>query len=345
MLRNRIFVFSVVVIVGLGAGGSWLIWAPNTPSFDGDRALHIPRGSVFVNVVDSLESRELIKYSWSFRLVAHATGWKDQIKAGHYVFSSGESNFSLLQTIRKGLQTPVSLRIPAGSRRDRIASSAAANMAFDADDFMAALSDTALATSLGTDTLHLFSYMLPDTYSFYWLTEATDVVRRIKREFDEFYEKEATSNATTLGLTRDEVVSLAAIVEWETRVNEEKSRVAGVYLNRLRRHWPLQADPTVQYALIELEGGRRRLFFRDYRINHPYNTYLYQGLPPGPITNPSRSSLIKTAQAEKHDYMFFVASPNGGHTFNVDLRSHNRDANILRRYLAQRRRERANAED
>lgn len=345
MGKIQIFVFSILVVFGLGAGGSWILWAPNTPSFDGDRALHIPRGSILVNVVDSLESRELIKYSWTFRLVAHATGWKDQIKAGHYVFSSGESNFSLLQTLRKGLQTPVSLRIPAGSRRDRIARAAAANMAFDAEDFMVALGDTALATSLGTDTLHLFSFMLPDTYSFYWLTEATEVVRRIKREFDEFYEKEATSEASTNGLSRDEVVSLAAIVEWETDVNEEKSRVAGVYLNRLQRNWPLQADPTVQYALIELEGGKRRLLYRDYKIDHPYNTYLYQGLPPGPITNPSRSSLTKTAQAEEHDYMFFVASPDGGHSFNVDLRSHNRDANILRRYLAQRRRDKANAED
>ncbi len=345
MRKSRIFVFSIVIIIGLGAGGSWLLWAPNTPSFDGDRTLHIPRGSIFVNVVDSLESRELIKYSWTFRLVAHATGWKDQIKAGHYVFSSGKSNVSLLQTLRRGLQTPVSLRIPAGSRRDRVARSAAANMAFEAEDFMAALGDTALATSLGTDTLHLFSYMLPDTYSFYWLTEATEVVRRIKREFDEFYEKEAAREASIRGLSRDEVVSLAAIVEWETRVIEEKSRVAGVYLNRLRRHWPLQADPTVQYALIELEDGVRRLFYRDYKIDHPYNTYLYQGLPPSPITNPSRSSLIKTAQAEEHDYMFFVASPDGGHSFNVDLRGHNRDADVLRRYLAQRRREQANAED
>ena len=345
MRKSRIFVFSIVIIIGLGAGGSWLLWAPNTPSFDGDRTLHIPRGSIFVNVVDSLESRELIKYSWTFRLVAHATGWKDQIKAGHYVFSSGKSNVSLLQTLRRGLQTPVSLRIPAGSRRDRVARSAAANMAFEAEDFMAALGDTALATSLGTDTLHLFSYMLPDTYSFYWLTEATEVVRRIKREFDEFYEKEAASEASIRGLSRDEVVSLAAIVEWETRVIEEKSRVAGVYLNRLRRHWPLQADPTVQYALIELEDGVRRLFYRDYKIDHPYNTYLYQGLPPSPITNPSRSSLIKTAQAEEHDYMFFVASPDGGHSFNVDLRGHNRDADVLRRYLAQRRREQDNAED
>ncbi len=335
---RRILLLTLSMGVLIGAGVAWLLWSPNMPPFEGDRSLHIPRGSSFVDVVDSLESRQLVKQLWTFRLVAHTTGWKDQMKAGHYVFPSGKSNVHLLQTLRKGLQTPVSVRIPAGSRRSWIARSAAANMAFAPEDFLAALRDTTLASELDTDTLRLFSYMLPETYQFYWLTEADDVVRHIKKEFDKFFENELTDEASKRNLTRDQVVSLAAIVEWETSVDAEKSRVAGVYLNRLRKRWPLQADPTVQYALIELEGNRRRLFYRDYRIRHSYNTYLYRGLPPGPITNPSPSSLRATAAAEDHNFMFFVASPDGGHSFNVDLRSHNRDATILRRYLAERRR-------
>ncbi len=341
MYRILLFVLSMGILLGTGA--IWLLWSPNTLPFEENMSLHIPRGSTFSSVVDSLQNRQLLQRIWTFRLVGQATGWKDQMKAGHYVFSSGASNVHLLQTLRKGLQTPVSVRIPAGSRRDRIARSAAANMAFTADDFLTALRDSALASELSTDTLHLFSYMLPETYQFYWLTEADDVVRQIKKEFDHFFERELASEASDRNLTHDQVVSLAAIVEWETNVDAEKSRVAGVYLNRLQKRWPLQADPTVQYALIELEGNRRRLFYRDYRIRHPYNTYLYRGLPPGPITNPSPSSLRATAAAEDHDFMFFVASPDGGHSFNVDLRGHNRDAAKLRRYLAERRRTQAGA--
>ncbi len=341
MYRILFFVLSMGILLGTGA--TWLLWSPNTLSFEGNRALHIPRGSTFSSVVDSLQNRQLLQRIWTFRLVGQATGWKDQMKAGHYVFSSGASNVHLLQTLRKGLQTPVSVRIPAGSRRDWIARGAATNMAFTADDFLTSLRDSALASELSTDTLHLFSYMLPETYQFYWLTEADDVVRHIKKEFDQFFERELASEASDRNLTHDQVVSLAAIVEWETNVDAEKSRVAGVYLNRLQKRWPLQADPTVQYALIELEGNRRRLFYRDYRIRHPYNTYLYRGLPPGPITNPSPSSLRATAAAEDHDFMFFVASPDGGHSFNVDLQGHNRDAAKLRRYLAERRRRQTSA--
>ncbi len=333
----------VVLFIGIGAFASWILWLPNTPPLEDQRSLHLPRYSSFSDVVDSLQSRGIVKHLWTLQLVAHATGWKDQVKAGHYLFSSPQSNVTMLQILRKGLQTPVSLRIPEGSRRDRIARTAAENMAFEPYDFIAALRDTAFAASLGTDTLHLFSYMLPETYQFYWLTDAEDVIRHVKREFDSTYDRELASEARKRNLTRDEVVSLAAIVEWETNINSEKSRVAGVYLNRIRKQWPLQADPTVQYALIELEGNVRRLLYRDYRIRHPYNTYLYRGLPPGPITNPSLSSLKATASAEEHDYMFFVANPSGGHSFNVDLRGHNRDAAILRRYLAERRRQHSSA--
>ncbi len=332
MRRFLFLTLGVGILTGIVA--AWILWAPNTPSFEGNQSLHIPRGSSYSDVIDSLQSRQLLTNVRSFHVLAHTTGWKDQIKAGHYVFSSGQSNVHVLQTLRRGLQTPVSVRIPAGSWKSRIARIAAANMAFEAEDFLDALRDTALASELNTDTLHLFSYMLPETYEFYWLTEADDVVRHIKKEFDMFFERELVDFANERNLTRDQLISLAAIVEWETNVDSEKSRVAGVYLNRLRRRWPLQADPTVQYALIELEGNRRRLFYRDYRMRHSYNTYLYRGLPPGPITNPSPSSLRATAVAEDHDFMFFVASPNGGHSFNVDLRSHNRDAAKLRRYLA-----------
>jgi len=324
--------------VAISAFLAWIVLIPNRSPISGEKSLYIPQESSFEDVVDSLNSQELLDHVWSFRVLAYTTGWNQQMKAGYYVFSSPQSNLQLLQTLRKGLQTPVLLRIPEGSRRDRIARVAATNMAFEPEDFLKALRDTSLAASLNTDTLHLFSYMLPETYSFYWLTDARDVIVRIKREFDDFYDRELSVDASARNMTPNEVLSLAAIVEWETNVDSEKHTIAGVYLNRLQKNWPLQADPTIQFALIELEGNVRRLFFRDYRIQHPYNTYLYQGLPPGPITNPSPITLKATAGAEDHDYMFFVASPNGGHSFNTNLRGHHRDAIKWRRHMAERRR-------
>ena len=336
--------FGLILLLSLGGTSAWIVWGNNTRTYDGERALHLPPEITFDAVTDSLITRGILRVRWPFEILARVAGWEDQIKAGHYTFNAGQSNKRILGKLRAGLQTPVKVRIPAGSRPDRIARIAARNMVFTPDDFLTALKDPELAKELNTDTLHLFSYMLPDTYHEYWLTDARTVVKRIKREFDIFYKRNLAEYAARKNLEADEVTSLAAIVEWETNVDHEKGKIAGVYLNRLQKLWPLQADPTVQFALIELEGGKRRLFIRDYRIKHPYNTYQFRGLPPGPVTNPSKSSLEATARAEDHDFMFFVAKPSGGHAFNSTLSGHNRDAAKLHRFLRERRRAEAAAE-
>lgn len=335
------------IAVGLLSGGlvAWIVWGANTRAHPEARGIHLPPGTGLSEAADSLISRNILRRRWPFVMLAKSTSWGDQIKAGYYTFSATQSNKAVLDKLRFGLQTPVRVRIPAGSRPERIASVAARHMAFSAEDFLAALKSPELASSLGTDTLHLFTYMLPDTYYEFWLTDAQSVVRRIKREFDLYFTTDLSQQDAELDLSVEEVVNLAAIVEWETNLNEEKSLIAGVYLNRLRRQWPLQADPTVQYALIELEGGKRRLLFRDYRIDHPYNTYRFRGLPPSPVTNPTRSSLESTVHASTHDYMFFVAKPGGGHAFNATLQGHNRDAAVLRRYLREKQRAEAAAEE
>ena len=347
MTRRIVAFLLALTITGLLAGGIavWMIWGQNTLTLHDERGVHLPPGTTLSAAADSLSSQVILHRRWSFLALAQATGWGDQIKAGHYTFTGGESNKAILDKLRFGLQSPVRVMIPAGSYPERIARFASRNMAFSADDFLDALKNPELAGTLGTDTLHLFTYMLPDTYLEYWLTDAESVVRRIKREFDQYYARHLSGPAAELNLEVNEVVSLAAIVEWETNVDEEKSQIAGVYLNRLRQQWPLQADPTVQYALMEIEGGKRRLFYRDYRIDHSYNTYRFRGLPPGPVTNPSRSSLKSTVHASQHDYMFFVAKPGGGHTFNATLRGHNRDAAVLRQHLRRRRQAEAAADE
>ncbi len=331
------------MLLGLGlaaAGvGYWIILAPNTPVYTGERSVKIPPGSSFEAAVDSLESTGILGASRTFRWMAKATGWGGQIKAGHYSVESGASNYDLLNTLRKGLQSPIRLTIPPGTRPEVAAAVAGRDMYFSTDEFEAALRDSALAAELGTDTRHLFGYLQPETYHFYWLTPAPTVVRKIKQEFDRFYTDAMKAGADSLGLTTDEVVRMASIVEWETSIEEEKPRVAGVYLNRLRIGMPLQADPTVQYAVLEQEGQKRRLLFQDYNISHPYNTYQFRGLPPGPLTNPARSSIRAVVQPEKHDYLYFVATGNGGHTFSRTLAEHNRAAQQYRQTRDRRIRE------
>lgn len=341
MRKTLLIVGAILFIIATAAGliGYQMIFGSNTTGFEGERSVKLPPGSTFEAVADSLESADILRSRTTFELLGRATGWASQVKAGHYTFKEGASNYQLLDVIRKGLQAPVRLTIPPGSRPEVVAAVASKAMAFPREEFVEALNDTTLAAELGTDTRHLFGYMLPDTYHFYWLTDARTVVKRIANQFEQFYDSEIKAAADSLGLDRGQVVTLASIIDWETALNEEKPRVAGVYLNRLRVGMPLQADPTVQYVVMQQEGKKRRLLYEDLRINSPYNTYQFQGLPPGPITNPPRSSLLAVAHAEQHDLWYFVANGDGGHIFSRTHAEHSRAAQRYYDLMRERRRQ------
>ena len=329
---------AVLILLLLAGGLAWIALAPNTPAYEGTRGVKIPRAASFEQVVDSLQAAGILRHRVSFVWLARLTGWHRQIKAGYYTFEAGASNYHLLSVLRRGLQTPVRVTIPPGSRPEVVAAVVCRALACAPDSLLAALRDSSLAAELGTDTLHLFGRLLPDTYFFYWLADPRTVIRRVHQHFLDFFTPERRARADSLGLTIDEVVTLASIVEWEAGP-EERPRVAGVYLNRLRRGMPLQADPTVQYAVLQREGQKRRLLFADYQVDHPYNTYRFRGLPPGPITNPSLGAIDAVLYAERHDYLYFVADGEGGHVFSRTFREHVRAANRYRRLMEQRRRQ------
>ncbi len=346
MRKILIFAGVGILLVGaiVGATGYWVAYSVNTVSYDGIRTVKIPPSAPFEAVLDSLDSNGILERRGTLSLMANLTGWKEQVKPGHYEIESGASNYDMLDKIRKGLQSQVRLTIPPGSRREVVAEAVSKQMYFEKDEFLEALSDQALANELDTDTLHLFGYMLPETYFVYWLSDAPSVVSKIKKEFDSKFTERMKAGADSLGLTVDEVLRVASIVEWETNHVPEKPTIAGVYLNRLERRWRLDADPTVQYALLELEGQRRRLLFADYKIEHPYNTYRFRGLPPGPVTNPSFSSVEAVVKPEKHNYMFFVAVGNGSHTFTRTLREHVNASRAFHKLMREKRRQRAEEE-
>ena len=340
-MRSRIILAGVIVI-GLAltafGGVAWVAFGPNTPDFDGERSVHIPPGSGLDAIIDSLRTEGVVRSASSFRIVARASGWGNQIKAGHYTFSAGTSNHGILDKLRRGLQQPVRLTIPAGARPPRASAVAAQHMFFEPAAFGRAVSDPRLADELVTDTLSLFGYMLPETYHFYWLTSAEQAVRTIKKEFDRFFERELRARADSLGLSKQDVVTLASIIEWETGEPLEKPMISGVYHNRLRRGMKLDADPTVQYAILQREGQKRRLFYADYRIEHPFNTYLHRGLPPAPLNNPSPSSLRAAVQPTEHEFLYFVAVGDGTHHFSKTLAEHNRAARRYHALMRERRR-------
>lgn len=333
---TAVLLFAALIGIG-GIIGFWIGFGPNTQIYDDARGVGIPPGSDFSAVVDSLKAAGVLQSSDTFKLVARTTGWGNQVKAGYYTFESGVSNHDILQKLRRGLQEPVRLTVPPGTRPDVIAAVAGRDMFFDPADFRNALADPALAESLATDTSSLFAYMLPETYFFYWLTSAPSTIVRIMDEFDRLWTNDLKAGADSLNLTKQDVVTLASIIEWETAHAEEKPTVAGVYVNRLRIGMKLDADPTVQFAVLQNEGAKRRLLYEDYRMAHPYNTYLRAGLPPGPITNPSVSSLRAAVNPAEHDFLYFVAKGDGTHVFSRTLAEHNRAARRFHQLMQERR--------
>lgn len=341
MRKKLILAAAAVAAAALIAGGflAWVVFGPNTPVFTGDRSVKIPPGSSFNEAVDSLDASGVLQWDASFRFMARATGWGDQVKAGHYVFGAGASNYDMLSKLRRGLQEPVHVIIPPGTRREVVAAVAGRDMYFSASEFDSVLTAPAFAESLGTDTSALFGYLLPDTYNFYWLTSAEHTVSKIKEAFDGFFERELRGDADRLGLSKQDVATLASIIEWETANTDEKPMVAGVYHNRLRIGMKLDADPTVQYVVMQREGRKRRLLYEDYQTQHPYNTYLRAGLPPGPLNNPSPSSLRAAVRPADHNYLYFVAKGDGTHAFSRTLAEHNRAARRYHDLMRERRAE------
>ena len=329
---------AVLLLGGLVAGvGGAMVFGPNTEAYDAPRSVLLPEDPSLETAIDSLDQAGVLASPATFRLVAEATGWGQQIKSGHYRIAPHSSNYHLLDKLRRGLQDPVRLTIPPGRRTDALAETMGKRLKRGPEAFRAALRDTSLARELGTVPSRLFGYMFPETYEFYWHASPETVVRRIKKAFDRFYERELTAGADSLGFSKREVVTFASIVGEEALFDAEKARIAGVYLNRLKRGWPLQADPTVQYALVDAGKQRvTRVLYKHLEIDHPYNTYQIQGLPPGPITNPSPSSLRAATGPERHEYLYFAADGTGGHTFSRTLQEHNRAAQKYQHMLDQR---------
>jgi len=272
-------------------------------------------------------------------------GWRS-FRPGRYEINENRSFSDFLSVVARGMQDPARVTILPGTDVARLSRNLGNQMRADSTDFHNIFTDSStVALEFELTGEELFARMLPNTYEVFWTASADGLVRRVLREFDRLVIQRYQAEFETNSLSLNEVLILASIVEWEARFSDEKPRISGLYLNRLNRNMMLQADPTVAYAL----GERRRLLFEDYRFEHPYNTYLIQGLPPGPITNPDLSSILSVLHPEEHDYLFMVATPEGTHHFSRTFQEHREASEVWRRWIREQHRirderERANTE-
>ena len=289
-----------------------------------------PRATVRI-VAESLSTHGIISSSTWFRVLARVGGYERRLRIGTYEMPRGSGARSALRAIASGKAVLLRITLPEGLTLAEMAEIAERTLDIPPAEFLAAARDPALLREFEIPAGSFEGFLRPETYLFAPGVSAATLVRTLAETFREDWDPRWTDMARAQGLDRLSVVTLASIVEGEAAIDSDRPLVAAVYRNRLRLGMPLQADPTVQYA-IQLATGRRkpRLFERDYTFESPYNTYLHPGLPPGPVGAPGTRSLEATLAPAPVPYLYFVAGPGGAHIFSRSYAEHLRAIRRLR---------------
>ena len=299
--------------------------------------------SIFIDKDDNMDSvmckLEPITSSSSrtgFKIVARFLDYQDGIKPGMYKLGTSTGAFSFVRKLRNGQQDFLMLTIPTARTMEELARKLDGKILADSADYMAVFTDSAKVASYGFSKETLPAMFIPETYDFFWTDSAEKILSRMEKEYQKFWTDERKSKAKAIGLTPIEVSIMASIVDSETNVKEDKPVVAGVYLNRIKKGMKLQADPTVKFAVGDFT--LRRILNKHLAVDNPYNTYKYEGLPPGPICIPSKDGLEAVLNAQKHDYIFFCASPkfDGSHVFAKTNEEHMKNARAYQDALNKR---------
>ena len=286
-----------------------------------DPSIEIPGGYTLKDVAKVLEERKIIDHPDIFMLLAILTGHEEDLKAGMYRFEGELSLYRITDAIIQGRVATRRITIPEGYTFADITVYLSRQLAVDEGEIRPLETDRDLLACLGLDTPSLEGFLFPDTYTIPIDATPRQILEWMIRRYHEVFSDSLRTRASSLGLTQLEAVTLASIIERETRIETERRMISGVFHNRLGRGMPLEADPTVRYALGKYKG---HLLYKDLEVDSPYNTYRYAGLPPGPICSPGKASILAALDPEEVDYLYFVATPAGTHIFSRPLAQHNR---------------------
>lgn len=308
--------------------------APNLQVDKQETYLLIPTGATYRTVIDSLKKNDILHDELSFSFLAKLLDYQEAVKPGRYLIKKDMGNREALLMLRAGRQTPVKLTFNNIRLKSELAYKLCRHLEADSVAFKKMLNDQALVKQLGFDTTTIMCMFLPNTYELYWNTSAQELLSRMNKEYKKFWTEERIQKAASINFTPVQVSILASIVQAEqAQKADERPKVAGLYINRLKTGMPLQADPTLKFGLKNF--GLKRILKVHMEVDSPYNTYKHPGLPPGPINLPSISSLNAVLNYEKHDYLYMCAKEDfsGYHNFADDFNDHLKNARLYQKAL------------
>jgi UPF0755 protein len=321
MKTKKVFLFLLLIVLIIGAWCAWNIFGAVVHNSQ-KKFLYIRTGSNYQDVKDSLQTNKMITGTFWFDKIAGYVDYPQNVKAGKYKIADGMSLYHLMKMLRSGKQTNVNLVITKLRTKEDLAKRIAANFEVDSATVIHFLNNEDTLQRFDVDTNTVMTDVIPNTYTYTWNTSIEKIFKKLYDESKKFWDPERVQKAERLQLTPTQVYTLASIVEEETNKQDDKGKIASVYINRLRKGMKLAADPTVKFAMKDFE--LKRIYHKHLEFISPYNTYLNAGLPPGPICTPSIKTLNAVLNAPETDYLFFVARSDfsGYSDFASDYRQH-----------------------
>jgi UPF0755 protein len=316
-MKKILLLVLVLVVLGL-AFLSWMFLGSATAFKESKRTLYIGSDAATKGaVLDSLKKNSIIKNSAVFGWLADRMNYWNKIKPGKYEIENGSSSLTIIRMLRNGQQTPVNLVITKLRTKGDLARLVGNKLETDSLEMIRFLNSEDSLKTFGKTPELAMTMIVPDTYTYFWNTTAPGVYKKLADESKKFWTPQRTERAVQLGLTPEQVYILASIVDEETNASAEKGTIASVYLNRIKKGMPLQADPTIRFALNDFTI--KRIYGDHLDVASPYNTYRNKGLPPGPISTPSRKTIDAVLNTPATNYLYFVAdsSFNGTHVFSA----------------------------
>jgi len=316
----------------------YILFAPNILPRTHEKAfLCIPDSSSFNDVTRILDKDANVINISAFKQVAGLLNYGEKIRSGRYALKSGMNNFQLIRILRSGKQTPVKLTFNNIRTKQQLAARLGSELMADSTKILKLLNDTAFLNTYHLNPNTSISLFIPNTYEIFWNINAKDLFARMNKEYNTFWTDKRKAKAAAIPLTPTEVCTLASIVEEETNNKTDRPKVAGLYINRLKAGMPLQADPTIKFALNNF--GLKRILFGHLRTESPYNTYKHMGLPPGPIRVATPNGIDAVLNYTHHNYIYMCASEtlNGEHKFAATWAEHQVNAKKYRKELDERK--------
>jgi len=338
-MKKKVILIILAILLVVGVAAAWYVYSnafSNNVKLKAktEKIIYLPTGGNIQNLYDTLKKHDVLKSFSSFKMLAEYKKLDKKYKPGRYQITAGMSNNALVNMFASGRQMPVKITFNNIRTREELAERIGAQLECGKESLLKILNDEKTAEKYGLNKDNFLVLFIPNTYELYWNTSAEQFIERMHSEWKKFWTADRMKKAENIGLTPAEVSVLASIVKGETNKSDEMDEIAGVYINRLKKGWKLQADPTVVFGIGDFTITHVKKKHLEY--DSPYNTYIHEGLPPGPINLPDAPVIDKVLNYTHHDYMYFCAREDfsGYHNFAVTSGQHSANARKYQQALA-----------